>query len=45
MPEDLKAKFQFYTHSENQESWISDITKGNYEKMRAYVENLIKYNK
>ncbi len=45
MPEELRAKFQFYTHSENQESWISDITKGNYEKMRAYIENLIKYNK
>ena len=45
MPEDLRAKFQFYTHSENQESWISDITKGNYEKMRLYIENLIKYNK
>ena len=45
MPEELRAKFQFYTHSENQEAWISDITKGNYEKMRAYIENLIKYNK
>ena len=45
MPEDLRAKFQFYTHSENQESWISDITKGNYEKMRSYVEELIKFNK
>ena len=45
MPEELKAKFQFYTHSENQEAWISDITKGNYIKMRAYIENLIKYNK
>ena len=45
MPEELKAKFQFYTHSENQETWISDITRGNYEKMRAYIENLIKYNK
>lgn len=45
MPEDLKAKFQFYTHSENQEEWISNITKGNYEKMRLYIENLIKYKK
>ena len=45
MPEELKAKFQFYTHSENQEAWISEITKGNYEKMRAYIKNLIKYNK
>ncbi len=45
MPEELRAKFQFYTHSENQEAWISDITKGNYEKMRLYIENLIKYDK
>ena len=45
MPEELRAKFQFYTHSENQEAWISDITKSNYEKMRVYIENLIKYNK
>ena len=45
MPEDLRAKFQFYTHSENQETWISDITKGNIEKMRTYIEMLIKYNK
>lgn len=45
MPEELRAKFQFYTHSENQEAWISDITKDNYEKMRVYIENLIKYQK
>ena len=45
MPEELRDKFQFFTHSENQESWISDITKGNYEKMRLYIENLIKYDK
>lgn len=45
MPEDLREKFQFYTHSENQEAWISDITKGNIEKMRAYIEMLIKHNK
>ncbi len=45
IPEEIKEKFQFYTHSENQETWISDITKGNYEKMRTYIENLIKYNK
>ena len=45
MPEELRAKFQFYTHAENQEGWISDITRGNYEKMRAYIERLIKDNK
>lgn len=45
MPEDLKAKFQFKTHSENQELWISDITKCNYEKMRLYIEKLIKLKK
>ena len=45
MPEELKSKFQFYTHSENQEAWISDITKGNYEKMREYIKALIKANK
>lgn len=45
MPEELRAKFQFYTHSENQEAWISDITKGNYEKMRLYIEALIKADK
>ena len=45
MPEELRAKFQFYTHSENQEAWISDITKDNFEKMRVYIEKLIKYNK
>lgn len=45
MPEELMAKFQFYTHAENQEDWISNITKGNYEKMRAYIERLIKENK
>ena len=44
MPEELRAKFQFYTHAENQEDWISDITKGNYEKMRTYIERLIKFN-
>lgn len=45
MPEELKTKFQFHTHSENQEEWISVITNGNYEKMRAYIENLIRFNR
>lgn len=45
MPEELRAKFQFYTHSENQEAWISEITKGNLEKMRLYIEQLIQENK
>ncbi len=45
MPSELRAKFQFYTHSENQEAWISDITRGNKQKMRLYIEALINANK
>lgn len=41
MPEELKAKFQFYTHAENQMEFITEIAKGNDEKMVAYVKRLI----
>ena len=42
MPEELKAKFQFYTHAENQLEFISEIAKGNDVKMANYVKRLIK---
>lgn len=29
MPEELKEKFQYYTHSENQMPFITEIAKGN----------------
>ena len=45
MPEELRGKFQFYTHSDNQLSFISEISKGNDLKMAAYVRNLIRCNK
>lgn len=45
MPQELRNKFQFYTHSENQLDLISEITKGNEEKMKSYVKNLILNNK
>ena len=45
MPEELRGRFQFYTHSANQLSFITEISKGNDVKMAAYVRNLIRYNK
>lgn len=45
MPEDLRGKFQFHTHSLNQEPFITEIAKGNDGKIETYVKNLIKYNK
>jgi ADP-L-glycero-D-manno-heptose 6-epimerase len=41
MPERLRGKFQFYTHAEDQPTYISNITKGNEEKIRNYVLKLI----
>lgn len=41
MPENLRGKFQFYTHAEDQLEFISNITKGNEEKIRNYVLTLI----
>ena len=45
MPEELKAKFQFYTHAENQMDFITEIAKGNVVKMADYVKRLIKEGK
>ena len=45
MPEDLKAKFQYYTHAENQMDFITEIAKGNDVKMAEYVKRLIKENR
>lgn len=45
MPEELKEKFQFYTHAENQMDFISEIAKGNDVKMADYVRRLIKEGK
>ena len=45
MPEELKAKFQFYTHAENQMDFITEIAKGNDVKMAEYIRKLIKYGK
>lgn len=45
MPAELRAKFQFYTHAEKQEEFISRITTGNDLKMGDYVRSLIKKNK
>ena len=41
MPEILRGKFQFYTHAEEQLEFISNITKGNEQKIRNYVRLLI----
>ena len=41
IPETFRDKFQFYTHAENQLEFISNITKGNEEKIRNYVLKLI----
>lgn len=41
MPENLKGKFQFYTHADNQLDFISNITSNNEQKIRNYVGLLI----
>lgn len=41
IPARLSGKFQFYTHAEDQLEFISNITKGNEEKIRNYVLTLI----
>lgn len=41
MPEELMAKFQFYTYAENQLDFITEIAKGNDVKMAEYVKRLI----
>ena len=45
MPEELRSKFQFYTHADNQLTFISEIAKGNDLKMVEYVKRLIRENK
>ena len=38
MPEELRNKFQFYTHADNQLSFISEIAKSNELKMIEYIK-------
>ena len=45
MPEELKAKFQYYTSAQDQMDFITEIAKGNNEKMAEYVRRLIKEGK
>ena len=45
IPEELRDKFQYYTHADNQQPFISEITKGNDSKMADYVRTLIKLGK
>lgn len=42
IPEELRDKFQFYTHADHQLPFISEISKDNDRKMAAYVRELIK---
>lgn len=41
IPATFRDKFQFYTHAEGQLDFISEITKGNEQKIRNYVMTLI----
>lgn len=41
MPEQLLGKFQYYTHAEDQLDFISNITKGNEQKIESYIAKLI----
>ena len=45
IPEELRDKFQFYTHADHQVPFISEISKGNDQKMAAYVRALIQKGK
>ena len=45
IPEELREKFQFYTHAAGQLDFITEIAKGNDLKMKEYVKTLIKANK
>ena len=45
IPEDLRGKFQFCTHAENQLPFITEVAKGNNVKMKEYVKALIKADK
>ena len=41
IPAIFRDKFQFYTHAEDQLEFISEITKGNEQKIKDYVKLLI----
>ena len=45
IPEELREKFQFYTHAAGQLDFITEIAKDNEVKMREYVKTLIKAKK
>lgn len=45
MPEELRQKFQFHTFAEGQPKLISELTEGNAEKMKRYVNLLIQNGK
>lgn len=45
MPENLRQKFQFHTFAEGQPKLISELTEGNAEKMKRYVNLLIQNGK
>lgn len=45
MPEELRGKFQFHTSAEGQPKFISEMTAGNEEKMKRYVNMLIESGK
>lgn len=45
MPKELRDKFQFHTFAEGQLNLISEITKGNEDKMKLYVKQLIQEDK
>ena len=42
MPKEISNKFQFYTHSDKQLDFISNITKDNNIKIKQYIKTLIK---
>lgn len=45
IPEELREKFQFYTHAAGQLPFITEIANGNDIKMKEYVKKLIKEGK
>lgn len=45
IPEELREKFQFYTHAAGQLDFITEIAQGNEVKMKEYIKALIKANK
>ncbi len=45
IPEELREKFQFYTHATGQLPFITEIAQGNNKKMKEYVKTLIKADK